>query len=47
MPDADKVKFEEAKARLIGSLKELPRKPVKRASDRPAPARKTTKRNAA
>ncbi len=36
MPNPAKTPFDDATGRLIGSLKDLPRKPAKRAPARPA-----------
>ena len=47
MPDIPVRPFDEAKDRLLGSHKDLPRKGPKREADLPmTPARKTPKRHA-
>ncbi len=47
MADLPTTPFAEAKARLIGSLKDMPRKGPKRAADLPtAPAKPKAKRSA-
>lgn len=42
MPDAATTTYDEAKAKVIASLKDMPRKPMKRATKKP-PARKRAK----